>query len=234
MSRLYSYFKAPAKPSRFGFTLVELLVVIAVVALLVALLLPVLSKPTRQAQRAVCKSHLRQMGLGLHMYLSDTGRYPAEWGRNAQNFLAWADKAMELSQHSWTNAAWQCPTYVTRNGLVKIVDHPRGLEVFTSYAYNEWGMVDTARSQRLGLGLSSRSTAAETQIAAPSEMIAVADSRALSETRRGRTESSSRSMGLCKCSRSSSMPMRRHPSTGGDTTFFLATVTWYCSNERII
>jgi len=157
--------------------MLELLFVIGVIALIAALLLPAFSRAKAQAQRTACKNNLRQMGLGLHMYLLNTGRYPPEWGKNAQDFLAWADRAMETSQHSWTNSNWQCPAYVARNGLVKIVEHPRGPEVFTSYAYNEWGMVDTSRHQRLGLGLSPGSTVAEAQIAAPSEMIAVADSR---------------------------------------------------------
>lgn len=177
MSRGTSRFKGPTRPGWPGFTLVELLIVIVVIALLAALLLPVLSGAKAQAQCTACKNNLRQMGLGLHMYLLNNGRYPPEWGRSAQDFLAWADRAMESSRHSWTNSTWQCPSYVARNGIVKIVEHPRGPEVFTSYAYNEWGMVDTSRSQRLGLGLSPGSTVVEVQIAAPSEMIAVADSR---------------------------------------------------------
>jgi prepilin-type N-terminal cleavage/methylation domain-containing protein/prepilin-type processing-associated H-X9-DG protein len=54
-----------------GFTLVELLVVIAVIAILAALLLPVVAKSKEQGKSAACLSNLRQVGIALQVYVQD-------------------------------------------------------------------------------------------------------------------------------------------------------------------
>ena len=55
----------------FGFTLVELLVVVAVIAILAALLLPTLSGAKKRAQTTLCVSNLRQLTVAFHNYVDD-------------------------------------------------------------------------------------------------------------------------------------------------------------------
>jgi prepilin-type N-terminal cleavage/methylation domain-containing protein len=53
---------------RSGFTLIEVLVVVAIIALLVAILLPALSRARAQGRNAVCLNNLRQIGLAVTQY----------------------------------------------------------------------------------------------------------------------------------------------------------------------
>lgn len=54
-----------------GFTLIELLVVIAIIAILAAILFPVFAKAREAARATSCLSNIKQLGLGLQMYMGE-------------------------------------------------------------------------------------------------------------------------------------------------------------------
>ena len=58
-----------------SFTLIELLIVVAIIGILASLLLPSLSRARAEAQSAVCKSNLKQIGIGVFLYTDDSNDF---------------------------------------------------------------------------------------------------------------------------------------------------------------
>src|SRR5687768_16651704 len=87
---------APRSASRSGFTLVELLVVVGIIALLVGILMPTLNRAREHSRQLKCLSNVRQISMAFVMYTNNNkGRFPFRAPINtpsSEDWIYWQDK----------------------------------------------------------------------------------------------------------------------------------------------
>jgi len=161
---------------RCAFTLIELLIVIAIIAILAALLLPTLGRSKSTAQRIRCVSNLHQLGLATQMYWEENSgicfRYTRGWTNGGQLFwFGWMGAGAEGER-----------PFDPQAGALWPYLEGRGIELCPSlnYALSQFKL--KARGAAYGYGYNLHLSSAPgkppipvARIRRPSEMIVLAD-----------------------------------------------------------
>ena len=90
-----------------AFTLIEVLIVLAIIGILAAILLPVFNTARNSAQATTCRSNLRQIGLALELYVNDNNRfYPSRMLIGSPGNCGWANS---VARYVKANKIFFCP-----------------------------------------------------------------------------------------------------------------------------
>jgi prepilin-type N-terminal cleavage/methylation domain-containing protein/prepilin-type processing-associated H-X9-DG protein len=110
-----------ARRSSSGFTLIELVMVVSVIAVLAGILLPVLRCARSQAEKIQCVSNLHQLGRAFGLYLSDwNGVYPAPGGKRG-DYNYWSQSGSGgivsyVGSSGGVGTVWCCPQLTEWHG----------------------------------------------------------------------------------------------------------------------
>jgi len=169
------------QPSRAGFTLVELLVVIGIIAVLIGVLLPALSAARRQANNVKCMAALKEIGNSFQLYSMEyKGWWPSARDRHdpvggATNWHEWTDLVAKYMNgtKNWTNyydvasvrrksVIWGCPEWTKSQDFNSNLPASDAENIYTGYGMQYYPSY--FEDGNVGDGLVNTSTGSPTRI----------------------------------------------------------------------
>ena len=142
-----------------GFSLIELLVVVSIIALLTSLLLPALGQAKKKVYEIQCVNNLKQLGTVSFLYINDYGGLPPYW--NAATNMPWEQVFMDAGYLRWsvsgsnkvhTDGRWMyCPSWtppgmLNSQGAPEVRSSIYGINVERAPVNGELAMVSKIRN----------------------------------------------------------------------------------------
>ena len=126
--------------TRRAFTLIELLVVIAIVAILAAILFPVFAQAREKARQASCQSNVKQIALGMIMYIQDYDEWFPEntWQPDGVQWRQCMTTAHRIYPYVKNSALFICPSRDEVGPCGTQVGSPYPYIPRCSYGFNSW------------------------------------------------------------------------------------------------
>ena len=164
-----------------GFTLIELITVVAIISILASLILAAFTRAKSRVRSTECQHNLRQQGVILTSFVRDHSEYPlyATEKRVAGNNSTWASTLFPGSVKDLTNnrGIFECPSARRPDAL----ERDGG---WVAYGYNQNGLTGSSFDEPLGIGGKGgahwldRNPVAESDVLFPARMIAIGDGMA--------------------------------------------------------
>jgi prepilin-type N-terminal cleavage/methylation domain-containing protein/prepilin-type processing-associated H-X9-DG protein len=128
-----------------GFTLIELLVVIAIIAILAAILFPVFPRAREKARQASCQSNLKQLALGMRMYVDDHDEwFPFRYGFVGNNYHGGNLWPVMIYPYVKNVQIYHCPTSV-RDVDSRFLDITQYGTYHSNYGWNYESLANESR-----------------------------------------------------------------------------------------
>jgi len=177
--------------ARLAFTLVELLVAIAIISILAALLLTASARGVGKARRVHCANNVRQLGHALQMLVADEHKYPLIAILYPDHYTGWekslSERVLDVPAFNASPlpayprpGIWHCPSANLSTVFGRDLSPP-------DYGYNGYGMSASTDTNSLGLGGQHiwktwdspngdpAPPVGEAEVTSPSEMMAIGD-----------------------------------------------------------
>jgi len=117
--------QTPRRMKKRGFTLLQLMLVMVIIAVLASVMFPLTGALRRRAEKAKCMSNLTTLGVALNVYVQDNGKWPqvpSKAMESQEDMWAWWMATFEAKPYEIQRRTWVCPSVLANLGEVKDKD----------------------------------------------------------------------------------------------------------------